>query len=253
MSKYGGYKSQSTAYFAIVSSTDKKGNKIKTIEAVPVLTAYQAKTDNKAVEKYFADRLRTPEIIVPKLKIKQLISFNGTPCYLAGITGKQIIVHSAVQLFTDNKTDDYVNSLLNLEDMKSKKAVNVGDDKFVMKTDHTGAEKLVIDKATNIALYRDLMRRLGLKIYSGISAFATFAKNMKSGEDKFISLTVCDQATVLLQILKFFKCNAEISDITLIGGSGKSGTVLLNKNITDVDFEIINLSPAGLIERVRKV
>lgn len=253
MSKYGGYKSQSTAYFAIVSSTDKKGNKIKTIEAVPVLTAYQAKTDNKAVEKYFADRLSTPEIIVPKLKIKQLISFNGTPCYLAGITGTRIIAHSAVQLFTDNKTDDYVNSLLNLEDMKSKKAVNVGDDKFVMKTDHTGAEKLVIDKATNIALYRDLMRRLGLKIYSGISAFATFAKNMENGEDKFISLTVCDQATVLLQILKFFKCNAEISDITLIGGSGKSGTVLLNKNITDVDFEIINLSPAGLIERVRRV
>ena len=158
-----------------------------------------------------------------------------------------------MQLFTDNKTDDYVNSLLNLEDMKSKKAVNVGDDKFLMKTDHTGEEKLVIDKATNIALYRDLMRRLGLKIYSGISAFATFAKNMENGEDKFISLTVCDQATVLLQILKFFKCNAETSDITLIGGSGKSGTVLLNKNITDVDFEIIDLSPAGLIERVRKV
>ena len=35
--KYGGFKSLTTAYFAIVQSKDKKGNAIKTIEAIPVL------------------------------------------------------------------------------------------------------------------------------------------------------------------------------------------------------------------------
>ena len=62
-----------------------------------------------------------------------------------------------------------------------------------------------------------------------------------------------DKAKVLLQILKFFKCNAETADIVLIGGSKESGRIMLNKDITDVDFKIIDLSPAGLTERIRRV
>ena len=98
-----------------------------------------------------------------------------------------------------------------------------------------------------------LKRKLERENYAGLSAFATFRKNLEKGEEKFNSLTVYEQTGVLLQILKFFKCNAETADTTLVGGSAKSGSIKFNNNITNVDFRLIDLSPAGLTERVRKV
>ena len=79
-----------------------------------------------------------------------------------------------------------------------------------------------------------------------MSAFSTFVKNVEKGEEKFKELAIVDQAKTLIQILKMFKCNAEMSDLTLIGGSSHSGKVLFNKKIDGVKFEIIHLSPAGL-------
>lgn len=163
------------------------------------------------------------------------------------------MVHNAVELFTDGKTDEYVNSLLKLADMKAKGIINVGQEEFVMKTNRDGERKLVIDRANNADLYDMLKRKLERENYAGLSAFATFRKNLEKGEEKFNSLTVYEQTVVLLQILKFFKCNAETADTTLVGGSAKSGSIKFNNNITNVDFRLIDLSPAGLTERVRKV
>lgn len=102
-------------------------------------------------------------------------------------------------------------------------------------------------------MYRDLKSRLSKSVYHGISAFETFKNNLEKSEDKFISLTVTEQARVLLQILKFFKCNAEVADLTLLDGSKNAGKVLFNANITNVDFKLINYSPAGLTKKVRTV
>lgn len=252
-SKYGGYKGQSTAYFAIVSSVGKKGEAVKYIEAVPVLTTYQAKSDDGAVQKYFESYLKNPVILVPKVKIRQLVSFNGSLCYLSGITGDRITAHNANQLFTDNKTDEYVNALLKIVEMQSKNMLDLYSDSLVIKTNSAGDEKLVVDKDKNLELYQRLTNKLNEKIYSGISAFSTFKNNLLNGEEKFAELELPEQAKVIIQILKFFKCNAETSDLTSIGGSKRSGTVLFNKNITDVDFRLINRSPAGLTEKVRRV
>ena len=76
---------------------------------------------------------------------------------------------------------------------------------------------------------------------------------MENGEELFCSLSVFEQSKVLLQILKMFRCNAETSNIVAIGGGSRSGTVAFNKDITDVDFKLIDLSPAGLTKRIRKV
>lgn len=76
---------------------------------------------------------------------------------------------------------------------------------------------------------------------------------MERGKDKFCKLSVLEQAKVLLQILKVFRCNAVNSNIELIGGGRGCGSIKINKNITDVDFKLVNLSPAGLTVRIRKV
>ncbi len=252
-SKYGGYMSQETAYFAIVTSVGKKGERIKTIEAIPTLVSYRLKNDPDAQEKYLSSYLKDSVIVVPKMKIKQLVSYNGSLCYLAGVTGNRIIVHNANQLFSDNRTDEYVNGLTSLSGMFDKKMITGDEPEYVIKANREGVMKLVVNKENNEKLYRDLKEKLGSKIYEGLSAFATFRKNMENGEELFCSLSVFEQSKVLLQILKMFRCNAETSNIVAIGGSAHSGMILFNKNITDVDFRLIDLSPAGLTKRIRKV
>lgn len=253
VSKYGGYKTQSTAYFSIVSSTGKKGAPMKSIEAVPVLTAYRAESDETALQKYFESYLTNPVIMVPKIKTRQLVSFNGTLCYLAGITGNSITVHNANELFTDNKTDEYVSALLKVIEAGDKNMVDLTEDKLVIKTNRNGDEKLAVDKVKNAKLYSFLIEKLNNKMFAGIGAFSTFKNNLSKGEEKFAELNLVEQAKVLIQILKFYKCNADPADLTLIGGAKFSGKVLINKNITDVDFRIINRSPAGLTEKIVKV
>ncbi|MBS1456525.1 MAG: type II CRISPR RNA-guided endonuclease Cas9 [Clostridia bacterium] len=252
-SRYGGYKSQTTAYFAIVSSTGKKDKKIKTIEAIPVLTSYMAKSDPDAVKKYLATYLKDPLVLISKVKIKQLVSYNGTLCYIAGVTGNRITAHNANQLFTDNKTDEYVNALLKLIEMEAKKAVEPNEDLYIIKTNREGEIKLVVNRENNIKLYKKLKDKLDNKIYFGISAFKNIKDILENGEETFMSLSIIDQAKVLLQIFKFLKCNDKKADLTLIGGSSLSGAILFNKDITDVDFKLIDFSPAGLTERIRRV
>ena len=253
VTKYGGYMSQKTAYFAIVSSMNAKGNRIKTIEAVPVLTAYKLKNDPNALNDYFSSYLDSPEILIPKIKIRQLVSYNGTPVYIAGMTGNYIIVHNAVELFTDSKTDEYVNALLKLLDMSKAGTIKEENGEYIIKTNRNKDRKLVINRESNIALYEELKTRLDKPIYQGISPFSTFRNNLEKGKEKFETLSVLDQSEVLVQILKFFKCDAAPSNLTLIGGSGISGKVLFNKDITLVNFKIIGKSPAGLTERIKTV
>lgn len=251
--KYGGYKSQKTSYFAIVQSKGKKGQTIKTIEAVPVLTAYRQRTNPDALLDYFKTYLTEPTILIPKLKVRQLVSYNGTPVYIAGVTGDRIIVHNATELFTDNKTDEYVNQLSKLVEMAKNGTISEENGEYIIKTNRNKDVKLTINRQSNIELYDTLKNKLSKPSYQGLSPFSTFRKNLESGEEKFANLSVTDQCTVLLQILKFFKCNAETADIVLIGGSGRSGCILFNKDVSKADFKIICKSPAGLTERIKKV
>ena len=252
-SQYGGYTSQNTAYFTVVESKGKKGKLIKTIEAIPVLLTYQMKQDPEAINKYLAERLDSPRIIVPKIKNQQLVTYNGTPVYISGITGVQIIVRNGVELYTDGKTDEYVKELVKLAELGARNMIDTDSEWFIMKTNRMGELKLVIDKAQNETLYQKLVDRLSDKIYGGISSYSNFQKTLESGFEAFCEISVYKQAKTLLQIFKFLKCTAETADLSEIGFGTRCGTILFSKNITDVDFRIINKSPAGLTVREFKV
>lgn len=256
MKRYGGYMSQKTAYFAIVQSVGKKGKICKTIEAIPVLVTYQMRNNpNRLVEYLQKDLgLNQPQIIVPKLKIKQLVTVNGTPVWLAGITNKQIRIHNAIELFIDNKTDDYIKQLDKLVNYNKNGLYNVNDQTDVpIKTNRLGKHNCTITTARNIELYDMLTDKLSLPIYQGISGFSAFKKNLQNGRSKFVQLTNIGQATVLLQALKVFKCNAESADLSLLDMGKNCGILLTNKDITNVDFEIVHQSPCGLTVRKKKV
>lgn len=250
--KYGGYKSQGTAYFAIVQSTDKKGRAVKTVESVPVMISYRCKDDQSELDKYFASYLNNPVVIIPKLKVKQLIKVNGTPCFLAGVSGNSIILHNGVQLFTDNKTDEYVNALEKLVDMGKNGSVDKARKEYVIKTNRDGVIKLKVDADGNVKLFDYLLEKLSGARYSGIDSIKHFYNELLSGMEKFVEICAYEQAVALLQALRFFRCNAELCDLKSIGVKAV-GRVTINKDITNDDVRIVYQSPCGLTERERKI
>lgn len=254
--KYGGFKSLTTAYFAIVKS-QKNGKTIKTIEAVPVLVDYNCRGDKGKLLSYLADKgLKNPEILVEKLKVKTLVSINGFYAWIAGISGPSIIMHNAQQWFTLPKIDAYVKDLVKLVEQESQNKLSDAEKQnevFYMTINRFGDVKSYVDKEQNQDLYEQILKKLSLKNYQGISASRSFSEKLLLKQDVFNSSSCLDQAKVLLQIIKFMKCNAESSDLRLIGGAGRAGIIQINKDITNVDCAIINQSPCGLITRVKKI
>ena len=252
--RYGGYKSQKTAYFAIVQAQDKNGRSRKTIEAVPVLVHEQCKDDPEGLKNYFVKcGLKEVTVLVPKIKCKQLVSYNGTPVYITGVSGSSIVIQNAVQLFTDNKTDEYVKALSEFAERNKGKTVEKDEEVYVVKTNRMGEVKLAIDREKNLALYDMLMDKLRQKIYGGLSICSSFLATLRKGRDKFNGLKVVEQVQVLLNIFDFFHCNAKNSDLTLIGAGKNVGNFAFGKDITDVDFRLIGQSPCGLVVRERKI
>ena len=254
--KYGGFKSLKTAYFAIVQSKDKKGNLIKTIEAIPVLIDYQARQNKNTVEKYLQKNgLIEPVILIRKLRVKSLVSINGCKVWIAGMTGQQIIIHNAQQWFTDITTDLYVKQLVKLiEKDKNGKLSNTEKllDKIPLMSNRNEV-KLYADKEKNLALYLSVIEKLKQKVHQGLSAVRSFAEKLINKKSLFERLTTFEQCKVLLQIIRFMKCNAECADLTLLQDGATCGKLLIGKNITDVHFAIIHQSPCGLVERIQKI
>lgn len=254
--KYGGYKSLNTAYFVVVRSKDKNGGELKTIEAIPVLVDYNARGDKGRISAYLEHRcgLKEPELIVSCLRKKALVKVNGFPAYIAGITGSRILLHNAIQWYTDEKTDKYIKALSSLaERERDGRVADISAETFVMHTNRFGEIRLQIDRAQNEQIYEIMLCQLGKKVYGGISGAVHFKEILESKRDKFRSLSVLEQAKTLLQIAKFFKCNAEAANLTLLGEGSSCGKLLINKNITDVDFAVVHSSACGLDLKERKI
>ena len=232
-SKYGGYKSLKTAYFAVVESKDKKNDRLVTIEAVPVLVDYNAKGSSENILEYFRSQgLKEPRMLIGKLKVQQLVKINDYPVYISGITGSQIILHNAIEWFTDAATDNYVKALTKLsENGKVMSDEEKAQEKFIMNTNRFGEEKVVINRTENSSFYNKIRSQLEKGFYSGISGAKAFVENLNKGYDKFCEISVFDQTAVLLQCIKFLKCNGETVDLSKIGGGAHCGILLINKNI----------------------
>lgn len=255
--KYGGYKSLATACFAIVKSEDKKGNTIKTIEAVPVITYYKTKGNVQMLERYFSEQgLKNAKVTSPLVKIKSLLKVNGFPVYIAGSSDNRIIFHNAIQWYTKENTDRYIKALSTLNDWDKKQLIATADrekPQFVMHTNRFKTNKLTIDKEHNAELYDTIIVQLQKPVYGGIPAAGTLLSKLLNKKELFGSLSVLEQSKVLLQCVRFLKCNAECPDLSALGEGSTCGILRINKNITHSIINIIYRSATGLSERIRKV
>ena len=254
--KYGGFKSLKTAYFAIVQSKDKKGSLIKTIEAIPVLVDYQARQDADAVVKYLQEKgLIEPKIVVQKVKVKALVSVEGYKAWIAGITGNRVLIHNAQQWFTTVEMDNYIKQLVKyIEKYREVKlSISEKENEKIALTKNRHEVTLYATKEENLKMYNAIIAKLELKTYQSLSSVRAFTKKLQEKIPQFESLTTFEQMKVLLQIVRYMKCNAECADLTLLQDGATCGKLLISKNITDINFAIIHQSPCGLVERIQKV
>ena len=260
--KYGGYKSLSTAYFMIVESKDKRGKTLKTIEAIPILIDYKTKGCLNKIKEYLEQEgLKDVKILVPKLKIKSLVSINGFRCYIAGkFDIRRISFMNANQWFIADSEVKYIKDILKVLSTESKdgKSIwgtsNLNTNEFVS-YNREGEVLLRIDKESNLNIYDIICDRLGNQdCYRKSPHILAVKEILENRRDVFENETCLKQMKVLNQICKFMQCNnTDGVDLTILNASKNSGRIIPSKDITDVNFAIIHQSPCGLTERIQKV
>ena len=232
VTKYGGYTSYTGAYFFLVEHSV-KGNRIRSIEAMPLFLKDSLNTKDK-IEEYCKNELHyeAPSVRVAKIKMYSLIKVNGFYLYLTGRTGNQLNVINAVELKVSKKWEKYIKCLFNAS-VSMDENENTGHiNKLITKDNNVQLYSLFEEKHLN-GIYRNRPNPVGRKL--------------AEWKDKFAELSIDRQVFVLKQILQLSSNTNQGVDLQELGGGANTGKTRLNKRIdTYNEFSLITLSPAGL-------
>ncbi len=228
VTKYGGYTSVNICYFFLVEH-EKKGNKVRTIEALPGYLEKRVENDPKELEKYCVEGLglENPSVRYRKIRIQSLFKVDGYYMHLSGKSANSLIVRNAVSLSISKEWLDYIHFIEKLNESEYKY-----DD-----------DRISIEK--NIELFDTLVEKHINGIYSkrpnGISKFLIV------GKEKFLSLKKEEQCKVILQILQISAMGNNKADLSLIGGVSMAGNMQINKSIDKYEkFILVQQSNTGL-------
>ena len=236
--KYGGYNKATGTYFMLIESEDKRGNKIRTIEYVPLYLHTRIEKDEESALQYFAkDRnLKNPRIVLKMIKIDTLFKVDGFCMWLSGRTGSQLLFKGAEEL------------ILNQSDAQMLKKVI----KFVQRQKENKELKIIeqdkLSKEDLLHLYDVFLEKIQNTIYH--SRLSAQEETLVGKRDVFIELSKENKCIVIAEILHMFQCQSSSADLKLIGGPGRAGILLLNNNITNCkQISIINQSPTGIYKQ----
>lgn len=252
--KYGGYKSLSTAYFALVESEGKKGAVQLTIEAIPLVYAKQGEA---AIKKYLTEveQLYKPEIKVTRIKIYSLLKINGFHMHISGKTKKQLYFYVASQLCVDENSVAYLKKALKYERDLEKNEAILADKNADESMKQKAFNRLEFYKntwkfsaAANLQIYDTLLAKSANNLYKNRPASQT--AKLKEKREQFAKLSLSKQIHVIKEILNLFKCASAEADFTLLDKEKSCGIVKVSNNITKLkQCVLINQSPTGVFEQ----
>ena len=235
--KYGGYNKATGTYFMLVESLDKKGKPIRTIEFVPLYLKTKMEANEDFALSVLKERgLAQPRIIMPKIKIDTLFKVDGFFMWLSGRTENRLIFKGANQL------------LLSYEQQVILKKITKYCERVKENKNYIISEKDDISEECLIALYDCFVDKLQNSVYS--IRLSMQGKTLLDSREKFLSLCIEDKCKLLAEILHLFQCQSGAANLSLVGGPGHAGILVLNNNISKVDtISIINQSPTGIYEQ----
>lgn len=236
--KYGAYDKAVGTYFILVEFEDKKGNKMQSIEYVPLHLASQMEHRPEQVVQYLMTEreLTNPKVLLKKIKIDSLFKVDGFYMWLSGRTGNQLRFKNANQLLLSNPDCETLKKVL----------------KFVQRQKEIKGLQIVeqdnIAEADLINLYDTFVAKLQNSVYA--VRLGAQEKTLVDKREKFISLTKEEKCIALSEILHMFQCQGDAANLSVIGGAAHAGILVMNNNITKCDqISIINQSPTGIYEQ----
>lgn len=239
--KYGGYNKVKGAYFMLVEHTDKKGKRIRTLKDVPVHLASQLATDVKKQEYCLDLGMKDPVIRYSKIKMKSLLEVDGFKVHVTGRQNDSLLVCHAHQLILGEKWEQYIKKLVKFRDraqdfQKSNKGKRLQVTTFdgIERDENRELFDLFVDKLNN-TIYRKKLSKQGA--------------DLSAEKERFKNLSLEDQTEILIEILKLFRSNRVLSDLSILGKGGHAGSLTVNSTISGYQsFKLINQSPTGVFE-----
>ena len=267
ISKYGGYNKVSAAYYTLIEY-EEKGNKIRSLETIPLYLVKDIQKDQDGLKSYLTDQLGKKEfkIMVPKIKINSLLKINGFPCHITGKTNDSFLLRPAVQFCCSNDEVLYFKKIIRFSEIRSQrekigKTISPYEDlSFRSYIKENLCKKTKNDEIGEKEFY-DLLQKKNLEIYDMLLTKhkdTIYKKRPNSGtidilvkgKEKFKSLIIENQFEVILEILKLFSATRNVSDLQHIGGSKYSGVAKIGNKISSLDNCIlIYQSITGIFEK----
>ena len=235
--KYGGYNKLTGAYFMLAEHTEHK-KRVRSLEAVLLIHKAMYEQDP---ERYCREILGLiePRILIPKIRIDSLVSYDGFRMHISGRTGNQIIFKGAAPLMLEPRWHRYVKNVVKYLERCQK----AGKDPEITVFDGLTAEG-------NAEFYRLLAEKLEGRPYC--VRLKAAAETVRGQQEKFISLSVADQCRILRQLLNLFAANAYSADLKLLNGKAGIGILRVSKNLKNLkgkSFRLIHQSVTGFFER----
>lgn len=236
--KYGGYNSITPAYFMLIESKDKKGNKIRTVEAMPLYMEKTFSENEELLLNYCKEvyELKEPKVILKCIKKNALLIVDGFPMHIRTLSGPTMRLQGAVQLCLNSDMVIYLKKV-----MKFVNENNLNKNKLEV----TSYMKLSSEE--NIKLYDIFIQKLTKGIYS--KRPANPVDKLIDAKEVFTELDIKEQCIVLSEMLHLFQCKPLTSaNLVSIDLKKYVGTITTARNITSKDVKLVHQSPTGIYE-----
>lgn len=232
--KYGGYNKVSGAYYALVEHTEKK-KIIRTL--IPIYIYNKAEFEKDPVSYCESIGYHDSKVIVRKILNGALLEVNGLRLMVTGRTGSNNVYKHGYEFAID---DEHAQELKDIHKYVDRCAV-AKKTLPVNEYDHVSSEN-------NIDLYDWFIGRLKKGAYAKL--FSKMASDMEENRKVFVSKDLLTQSKLLLEILKAFKCDRQITNFEELNKKKNVGIIQFSSNLSNMKSAyLINQSVTGLYEK----
>lgn len=236
--KFGGYNKLTGSFYCLVEHRKGK-KKVRSLEDIVLKDVPIFRTDPEAYcEKVLM--LKEPCVLVKEIRRDALISYEGFRLNLAGRTGERIICKNANQLVLSPEQAHYVKAIGKyLERCRVAKA-----EVSITRFDGLSPEE-------NGNLYIALLEKMNSNLY--VKKYASVAQTVALRKEQFDNLTLMEQCTVLMEMIRLFSCrNTSGANLKLVGEGAVTGRLGISKNLPNASngsVSMIHQSITGVYEQ----
>ena len=244
VTKYGGFTKVKIAYYSIFEYTlvNKKGEeKITRIIPIPIYVSQNIKDDSTLLEFgktqiniKSGEEVKDFKLKYRKLCIGDLVKINNFFNFIGGKTNDSFVYDGAVQVTLDTESERYIKTLSKYQNWK--------------KENKDGELWESITKEKNTELYNLLVEKMNSGIFIKKKPNKFNELNSEDIRNNFSSISLEEQAKVLLEVLNLLTNKKSIFDLKSINITAARGKISFNlSNLSQ--FSIIEQSVAGFYEK----